>query len=43
MAGMSDESPQEVGHSWAIPLEGGPWTCRDIAPLSPAGFIGGKP
>jgi hypothetical protein len=29
------------GHSWAIPLEGGPWTCRDLGKVSPAEFTAG--
>jgi Family of unknown function (DUF6221) len=33
-----------MGHSWAIPLSGGPWTCSDPKgpPVSPAEFIGGR-
>jgi hypothetical protein len=32
-----------AGHSRAIPLDGGPWTCRDVTPVSPAEFMAGPP
>jgi hypothetical protein len=33
-----------LGHSWAIPLSGGPWTCSDLksGPVSPEDFIAGR-
>jgi hypothetical protein len=34
-----------LGHSWAIPLTGGPWTCSDLkgGPVSPEEFMRGLP
>jgi hypothetical protein len=31
------------GHAWAIPMDGGPVTCQNFTPVSPAEFMARKP